>query len=390
MHRFLKSIVVAWCFNFGVFAQAETYIVKKGDTLASIARAHYGEPVFGPKGTIKNIYKLNSWAKSNPALEPGQKVKLESSKGEVNEPKVRMIPATPKAPPTAAPAPVSPLPPADQAMSPAARAVRGMDFKPKGPLPEEKALAPKEEPSAGLQMVIKETAETPPPESEASELAAAEHAGPHSYFSITANYSLITQTATENASNANFTMHSNPAWGVEFGWDHWWNSTFSTVLTYALTQMTSKETSGVSGNKIMKSASLNRAELALLNRLVNWIRFGVGAAYGDHTFLEDLAAADPHIYKVSYFNPFLLAEITAHESEHYEWLINLKISDLPAQVGSGHDVNHGIEWFGQVAMMQKFARFSMFYGLSYATENQARTDAKETRTETTLKVGALF
>lgn len=394
MNRFLKISVVASCFSFCVFAQAETYTVKKGDTLANIARSHYGEPVFGPKGTIKKIYKLNSWAKSNPSLEPGQKIELEGTKKEINEPEVKMIPATPKTPPVAAPAPAITPPPVEQLMPPAERAAHEMDLKPKGPLSEEKAPAAKEEPSAGLQMVIKETPE-PPGESEHSE-STAEHEGPHNYFSITPSYSFITQSATENATNDNFTMHSNPAWGVELGWDHWWNNTFSTVLTYAFTQMTSKETSDISGNKVMKGANLNRTELALLNRVVHWMRLGAGAAYGDHIFLEDFAVTpakpelNPQVYKMSYFNAFLMAEITAHESERYEWLVNLKISELPAQVGFGHDVNNGVEWFGQVAMMQKFNRFSMFYGLSYATENQTRTDAKETRTETALKVGVFF
>jgi hypothetical protein len=352
---------------FGLVANAETYTVKKGDSLASIARAHYGEPVFGPKGTIKKIYKMNPWAKANVPLEPGQKVELESKK--VAEPVAEAVP--PAAAPAVPEAPPAPPP----EVTPAEKAAHEMDLKPHGPVADEH--------------------EPPPPPAREPIHEMHERAGeerPRNYFSLIANYSFITQTATESASGDSFTMHSSPAWGAELGWDHWWNDSFSTVFTYAAMEMSSKESSGATGEKVLKNVNLNQTELALLNRVVHWMRFGVGAVYGDHLFIEGPGGtpSNPQIYKMSFLNPFITAEITPLEGVKFEWLINLKISELPAQVGFGHDVTTGTEYFAETALMQKFTAFSLLYGVSSATENQSRTDGKETRQETALRVGVLF
>jgi hypothetical protein len=156
-------------------------------------------------------------------------------------------------------------------------------------------------------------------------------------------------------------------------------------------EFTSKE-SGAAGGKILNNVNLNRTELALLNRVVRWLRFGIGGAYSDHIFLESFTGTplNPQVYKMSFLNPFLTAEFTPHESATFEWLVNVKIAQLPAQVGFGHDVAAGTEYFGQVSLVQKVAKFAVLYGLSYSTENQTRTDATDTRKEWGLKIGALF
>ncbi|MBC7372190.1 MAG: LysM peptidoglycan-binding domain-containing protein, partial [Bdellovibrionaceae bacterium] len=75
-------------------AEAKTYVLKKGETLASVARSYYGEPVFGPKGSILKIYKLNAWAKTNPSLvQPGQEVILEDKENKTVQESVAAIQA---------------------------------------------------------------------------------------------------------------------------------------------------------------------------------------------------------------------------------------------------------------------------------------------------------
>ncbi|MGZ3722515.1 MAG: LysM peptidoglycan-binding domain-containing protein [Bdellovibrionales bacterium] len=366
MNQLLKVCSVSLFLFAGVIAKAETYTVKKGDTLASIARTRYGEPVFGPKGTIKKIYKMNPSLKANIPLEKGQKIKLES--------KIADFPAEQVLPLKAAPvteAPEVPTPPLDTAsyLNAAQKAAHEKDLKPE--------VTEAHEP---VHEAVHEKAEKNDEE----------HS--HNYFSFIASYSLIAQTATESVSGESFAMHSNPAVNAEIGWDHWWNDSFSTLLTYSATQISSKESSDQTGEKILKNVNLNRTEFALLNRVVRWMRFGAGAAYGDHIFLESFTGTfkNPQVYKWSYLNPFITAEITPHESARFEWLVNLKISQLPAQTGLGHDIASGTEYFAQLACMQKLAKYSMLYGVSYSTEDQTRTDAKEKRNETALKIGVLF
>src|SRR6185369_5129952 len=118
-------------------------------------------------------------------------------------------------------------------------------------------------------------------------------------------------------------------------------------FTYAFTEFTSKESSEVTGGKIISNVNLNNTELQLLNRVVRWMRIGLGAAYGDHIFLEGFSGtpSNPQVYKMSYLNPLVAAEIKPYTTDNFEWLINLKISPLPAQVGFGHDVTTATEYF---------------------------------------------
>ena len=129
-----------------------------------------------------------------------------------------------------------------------------------------------------------------------------------------------------------------------------------------------------------------------MNRVVKPVRIGLGIAYGDHLFLENFSTrpSNPSIYRFAFWNPFIAAEITPFESEHYEFIINLKVAALPAQVGQGHDLKNGTEYFGQVALMQKLESWSLLYGVSYSNEDQTRIDASETREEWALRIGALF
>jgi LysM repeat protein len=367
-----KSSIACVFLFAGISAQAKTYVVKKGETLASVARSYYGEPVFGPKGSINKIYKMNPWAKSSVVLKPGQELVLEDkavtqapSQEEAQEP-------APPPPPIHAPAPLP---------APEEKAVEMSENKPAPPPPPPPMTPPpppREEP-------------LPPPPHPPVERAEHEDL-PRNYISIIPSYSQVNQTATETASGASFTLDRTQTYGAELGWDHWWNPSFSTLLTYSLTQIKSTSVSPATGMNILDSTNLNRAELALLNRVMPRLRLGFGAAYGDHLFLETLGATpqDPTIYKTAFWNPFVAAEITAVEREAWELLLNLKVSALPAQVGSGHDLKSGTEYFGQLSLLQKFNTWAMTYGISYGSEDQTRSDASETRTETAFKIGVLF
>ena len=59
---------------------AKDHSLKKGETLATLARTYYGEPVFGPKGSLKKILALNPQLKGNPnAVEPGQVIHIDDN-----------------------------------------------------------------------------------------------------------------------------------------------------------------------------------------------------------------------------------------------------------------------------------------------------------------------
>ncbi len=354
MQKFYKTTFVLLFLIVSPFAQADTYIVKKGDTLASVARTYYGEPVFSPRGTINRIYRLNSWAKAaGSALEPGQKIILEANLVETSEKVAGAITQEPEAlissPPIVQPLP-SPTP-----MPPAVSAV----------------LAP-------------------PPHEEHHYEPVEPQERSRNYFSIIPSYSRVNQKAFDVASGNGYSLFAN-SFGAELGWDHWWNETLSTILTYSITQISSQATSDLTGAKILDPMTLGEIELAFLNK-VGPLRLGLGAAYGDHLFLETVGniPVDPTIYKTAFWNPFIMAELTAFESERFEGLINVKVSALPAQVGKGHDLTSGTEVFGEISLLEKFEHWALTYGVSYSTEDQTRTDATETRSETAVKIGVLF
>ncbi|MBC7370438.1 MAG: LysM peptidoglycan-binding domain-containing protein [Bdellovibrionaceae bacterium] len=339
-------------------AEAKTYVLKKGETLASVARSYYGEPVFGPKGSILKIYKLNAWAKTNPSLvQPGQEVILEDKENKTVQESVAAIQAVAE---THAPAEAPPLPP---------------------PLvpPIEVAHAPALPP--------------PPPAAPALPPHMPEHHLPNSYFSIIPSYSQIKQTATEDASGASYKLESSSAYGLELAWDHWWNPSFSTIFSYSGTQLKSDAVNAVSGAPVLDTTTLYRGEIIFLNRILPSLRFGFGASYGDHIFLENIGGTpvDPLIIKSSFWNPLAMAEWSAYEGEHFEVLLNAKASALPAQLTvSSRGLKNGMEYVAQFSLLQKLESVSILYGVSYSTDDQSLKAASETRTETAAKIGLLF
>ena len=365
----IKAIVASALFFGSISVSAKIYVLQKGDTLASVARSNYGEPVFGPKGSISKIYKLNAWAKKNPSsVQPGQEVILEDQQPKTVKESVAAIQAVaekqapeaeslapPPTPPEAIP-PVEVSQPAPTLMPP-----------PRQP-PEVSHASP------------------PLPMKEAHEL-------PHSYFAIIPSYSQIKQTATDEASGASYTLNSSSAYGLELAWDHWWNPSFSTVFSYAGLQMKSGAMNDVTGTSVIETLTLYRGEIIFLNQILNRLRFGFGASYADHIYLENIASSpvDPVIIKSSFWNPLVMAEWTAYHGDRFEVLFNLKAAAMPAQLYVGpHGLKNGMEYFAQLSFLQKLEKVSILYGLSYSTDNQSLKGATETRTETAGKIGLLF
>ena len=301
-------------------AQAKSYTVKRGDTLASIARSYYGEPVFGPKGSINKIYKMNPWSKAaGSALEPGQKLLLEDK-------------TAPEAV-TEIEAPPSPKVKTEEPHEQKAEVLPAPVLKTVEPAEPVAILPPAAEIKTELHEVPHSNQaahhhELPESQPESQSESQSES---HNYFSIIPSYSLINQKAIDVASGNGYSLGAN-SYGVELGWDHWWNESFSTLLTYSIVQENSSATNDVTGEKVLNPMILSQVELALLNKITRRLRMGLGAGYSDHLFLENVAdrPVNPSIYKVAFWNPFFTGELTTYESESFEFLFNFKIGALPA------------------------------------------------------------
>ena len=388
--KFIFGAMVCLVLLFSVGAHATAYTVKRGDTLASVARSHYGEPVFGPKGTINKIYRLNPWAKTKPALEPGQMIVLETKSGET---KVGPGPSAPEsATESEAASEEKPSSRATVTVTPAPSQL-STELPPESKSEVEKpvALRPAEPSAAAEHAAAPERHEEPKGESK-GEQKNEEEAGPRSEFAVIGSYTQIQKSATDVATGTNYTLSSSPAYALELAWDKGWNNSFSTVASYTFTQISSNETSNLTGSKVIDNMTLGMAELALLNRVAKRFRIGLGVAYGDHIFVENFVATpvDPSIYKLAFFNPFLMAEWTAFENESFESALEVKADSLPAQVGNGHDLTSGYAISAEVSLAEKFKHWTALYAVKYETENQTRTDSNETSTRWDFRIGALF
>ena len=63
-----------------IMAWAEGYIVKRDDTLSGIARAHFGKPIYGNRGSLARLLALNPKHSASPdAIYPGQRIELPTS-----------------------------------------------------------------------------------------------------------------------------------------------------------------------------------------------------------------------------------------------------------------------------------------------------------------------
>jgi hypothetical protein len=86
-------IVIAVIFSLKVSAGEYIYVVKKGETLSSILFDQNLEPIYGKKGNLKKILKLNLIVNDGNKIFPGKIIKLFTVK---SENKIFEVKATPK------------------------------------------------------------------------------------------------------------------------------------------------------------------------------------------------------------------------------------------------------------------------------------------------------
>ena len=370
-------------------ADAKDYTAKKGDTLAKIARSYYGEPVFGPGGTIGKIYELNPWAKkAGSLLEPGQKIVLEDKDASKAGAKAAVLPAH-KSEPKSEPQ----VEAETEAEEPAKIAAPVVTTAPAPGTAPVAATVAASEPEKCPEAVACPACPAPVVcQALQPSFSTAEEPMPRAGLMVLPKYELIQQRVTDSATSAGYSIQSSQAYGVELAWDHWWNKSFSTVLSYAFLQVSSTEKSEVSGATVVDNVVLNRGEFTMFNRMTNWMRIGIGLGYGDHFFLEQFTAvpSDAKIFKTDFWHALVSAEVLAVERKTFDLKFGLKVAALPAQVGQGHDLSKGTEFTGDILLIQKFDSSAVVYGISYSTGNQSRTNANETREEWIAKLGFLF
>jgi hypothetical protein len=344
-------------------AQAKTHVIQKGETLASIARAYFGEPVFGPKGSLNKIYKMNPWAKNNPSLvEPGQIVILDK---EPQLPKAAAVVEASKGKPEVI--------------------VEDLTIK---AVPEK--IPPITTEATTVEMPIEPVANLTPASSPA--IFESEIHQNKNHFYVIPYLSQIKHTASNDTSGLSYSLSSSSAYGLEAGWDHWWNESFATILSVSTVQLKTTAVSELTGLNILESATLNQGELLLMNKVHPKLRIGLGIAQGNHLFLEDFSSspADPRIYRSTSLGGLAAIHFKFFEGTHFRLIAELKAAFWPPKIIQGHDLKTGTEYFGQLFLIQKLRSWEMLYGMSSSTNNQSRSDGTETRTETAFKLGFIF
>ncbi len=384
---------------FSLSGFAKTHILKKGETLASVAREYYGEPVWGPKGNINRIYKLNPWALSNPNLvEPGQAVIIDDDSASAvpapvvrteplkeavvlppieemkrdphpsmaeNKPEAEVVLAPPQAPPAAEPVTIAEPPPEPP--------------KPAEPVQPAMVIAPTPVPEKS-------------PEPAVATAAPVSIEKPKSYFIIAPSMTTSKISVSNDPNTISYDLNSSSTYGVTLGWDHWWTRSFSTWLSYSMAQFKSTAINDTTAATFADSVSTSSWEFALLNRLGGFARFGLGVAQGTHLFVEDFSTspANQSIYKATFWNPFLMAEIRLLRLPSMDFLLNLKAAPLPADVGHDHDLKSGNEYTAKFSVLRKLGNAAFSVGVSYLQNDQARMATLQTRKDTTLEVGFFF
>jgi hypothetical protein len=73
----MKILVSLLCLLSMSLASASDYTIKKGDTLSKIALLSFGNPVYGRKGSLAKVLKMNPHIKNMHRIWSGQHLNLE-------------------------------------------------------------------------------------------------------------------------------------------------------------------------------------------------------------------------------------------------------------------------------------------------------------------------
>jgi len=361
---------------------AKTHTLKKGETLASVARMYYGEPAFGPKGTLNKIYKLNPGLKTNPnAVEPGIQIVLEDGtekktikkniikmdfKEEAAGLKVAELPA-PSAKDVAIEAPVAPEEP-----PPLTR----VESEPPPPTPVAETLPPPQEAPV--------KAEKPAPVTE--EVSARKS---HFLLIPSSTQTKVASTRENTASTLDF--NSSSGFGGKVGWDQTWSTSFSTLLTYEFKQLKSDVTSSVTGNKVIDSVDLFRYDLAFFNSIGRRSKMGFGLTYVKDFFIEiNESTGDATSLTHEMSAPFIAADFYLGSIGKSKLHGSAKITALGADLGS-HNIKKS--YASQVGFaferpMGKSVHWTA--GLFYEVNNQALQHMTQKREDTSIELGFIF
>jgi hypothetical protein len=374
---------------FSLCGFAKTHILKKGETLASVAREYYGEPVWGPKGNINRIYKLNPWAVNSPNIvEPGQSIIIDDDSASAvpapivkTEPEKEAVILPPIEEMKKDPHPSTATNKPEQELILESTPIPAPEVLPKADLVSEPA--PPATPAPALEPVPT-TASAPPPPASIDR--------PKSYWIIAPSITSSKISVSTDPTTTSYDLNSTSTYGVTLGWDHWWTRSFSTLLSYSTDQLKSTAANDTTGSSFADAVSTSSCELALLNRFRGSTRLGLGVAYGTHLFIEGFAAtpADQSIYKTTFWNPFLMAEVKLFGLPSMDFLLNLKMAPLPADVGHDHDLKSGNEYVVKFSVLKKLGNSAFSVGVSYLQNDQSRMATIQTRKDTKLEFGFLF
>lgn len=383
----MKSVFIATAILFSLFAQAKTHVLKKGETLANVARMYYGEPVWGPKGSIKKIYKLNPWALSSPNLvEPGQSVVIDDdSASAVPAPVIK-----------AEAIPIETVGPVVTSESAATIIKETTPLPPIESLKKTEPLVVAHEEPAKVETPSVSAPVPPAPPTEPIIIEKPEIlqqvSGPKSAFFISPVFTTSKIKVNDVANTTSYDLSSNSTYGVKLGWDHWWTKSFSTIFSYTAGQMKSTALNDTTGNTFADSMTTSSFDLLFLNKLGNWGRFGLGAAYSTFLFIENFTGtpANPEIYKVSYWHPLLNLQLNLFSVADTEFLLDLQASPLPADVGHDHDLMTGAEYVARLGLIHSLGSYAASLGVSYLENSQSRLATQQSRKDTIFDIGVRF
>ena len=269
----INQLLVAILFTFTATAWAETYIVKKGDTLLSIADKSLGTTdKKNPRRyeMAKQIQALNPQLKNPNVLEPGETLTL---------------PGLAESKPVPTPAPVIaapiPLPPTDLPLTPETAPVAEAPV-----VAEEPPPAPAEVPAPAIEAA-------PAPMAPAAHAAAEEKHSEHpDFFFIQARYQMLKFKASDVTTKTESTLESKMSYGFDFQYGKILNEKWHLLAQAGITQTEFGDFKEAGRTINHKKETLKFFGLGAAYELSRSLHLDFMATYADRTFLIPTTATD--------------------------------------------------------------------------------------------------